>query len=104
MDMTIELNISSNLNNNLTSNSDYNISTTLAETEEIPDRNIFILPWYQQLLWSLIFGIMIFVAAGGNIIVIWIVLAHKRMVSIEVTIILNALFLICIIFRFYKLS
>ncbi len=102
--MTIELNISSNLNNNLTSNSDYNISTTLAETEEIPDRNIFILPWYQQLLWSLIFGIMIFVAAGGNIIVIWIVLAHKRMVSIEVTIILNALFLICIIFRFYKLS
>ncbi len=94
--MTIELSISPNLNYSTTFNSDYNISTTLAETEEIPDRNIFILPWYQQLLWSLIFGVMVFVAAGGNIIVIWIVLAHKRMVSIEVnalTIILNTLFL-----------
>lgn len=44
--------------------------------------NIFILPWWQQLMWSLFFGIMIFIATGGNAIVMWIVLAHKRMRSV----------------------
>jgi len=82
--MTIDLTVSSNLNVSLISDS--NITTTLEATEVVPDRNIFILPWYQQLLWSLIFGSMIFVAAGGNIIVIWIVLAHKRMVCTARTI------------------
>ncbi|GFU44644.1 tachykinin-like peptides receptor 99D [Nephila pilipes] len=51
-------------------------------TEEVPDRNVFILPWWQQLIWTLIFGSMIFVATGGNVIVMWIVLAHKRMRSV----------------------
>lgn len=44
--------------------------------------NIFILPWWQVTMWSLFFGIMIFVATGGNAIVMWIVLAHKRMRSV----------------------
>lgn len=29
--------------------------------------------------WSILFGGMVIVATGGNLIVIWIVLAHKRM-------------------------
>ncbi|XP_035216198.1 tachykinin-like peptides receptor 99D [Stegodyphus dumicola] len=54
----------------------------LNSTLEVPERNVFILPWWQQLVWSLIFGGMIFVATGGNVIVMWIVLAHKRMRSV----------------------
>ncbi|XP_076317953.1 tachykinin-like peptides receptor 99D [Tachypleus tridentatus] len=46
---------------------------------EIPTGNVYILPWWQQTLWSLAFGGMVLVATGGNVIVIWIVLTHKRM-------------------------
>ncbi|XP_066909216.1 tachykinin-like peptides receptor 99D isoform X1 [Halyomorpha halys] len=41
--------------------------------------NQFILPWWKQLIWTFLFGGMVIVATGGNLIVIWIVLAHKRM-------------------------
>lgn len=41
--------------------------------------NDFILPWWRQVLWSILFVGMVIVASGGNLIVIWIVLAHKRM-------------------------
>ncbi|PRD29123.1 UNVERIFIED_CONTAM: TkR99D [Trichonephila clavipes] len=44
--------------------------------------NIFLMPWWQQLVFSAMFGIMIFIATGGNAIVMWIVLAHKRMRSV----------------------
>ncbi|XP_076647502.1 tachykinin-like peptides receptor 86C [Halictus rubicundus] len=37
------------------------------------------LPWWQKLVWSLLFAVMLLIATGGNIIVIWIVLAHRRM-------------------------
>lgn len=43
------------------------------------DGNQFILPWWKQLIWTLLFGGMVVVATGGNLIVIWIVLANKRM-------------------------
>ncbi|XP_031849865.1 tachykinin-like peptides receptor 86C [Nomia melanderi] len=39
----------------------------------------FDLPWWQKLAWSLIFAVMLLIATGGNVIVIWIVLAHRRM-------------------------
>ncbi|XP_012145303.1 tachykinin-like peptides receptor 86C [Megachile rotundata] len=39
----------------------------------------FDLPWWQKLCWSLLYAAMLLVATGGNIIVIWIVLAHRRM-------------------------
>ncbi|XP_078053409.1 tachykinin-like peptides receptor 99D isoform X1 [Augochlora pura] len=42
-------------------------------------RNQFKLPWWRQMIWTLLFACMITVATGGNLIVIWIVLAHKRM-------------------------
>ncbi|KAH1022771.1 hypothetical protein HUJ04_012116 [Dendroctonus ponderosae] len=43
------------------------------------DRNQFILPVWRQVLWSILYAGMVIVATGGNLIVIWIVLAHKRM-------------------------
>ncbi|XP_054168321.1 tachykinin-like peptides receptor 99D [Oppia nitens] len=57
----------------------YDNSSSDMSTTEMPPENIFILPIWQQILWTIVFGTMVIVAAGGNIIVIWIVLAHKRM-------------------------
>jgi len=69
-----------------------NITTTLWPNESLAfndtlsnhngsqaDHNQFILPLWRQLLWSLLFAGMVVVATGGNLIVIWIVLANKRM-------------------------
>ncbi|CAL1529744.1 unnamed protein product [Lymnaea stagnalis] len=39
----------------------------------------YFLPWWQQSIFYAMFLVMFLVAAGGNIIVIWIVLAHKGM-------------------------
>lgn len=41
--------------------------------------NPYILPWWQQLVFILAFVVMFIVAVVGNFVVIWIVLAHKRM-------------------------
>lgn len=43
------------------------------------ERNQFILPVWRQVIWSMLYTGMVIVATGGNLIVIWIVLAHKRM-------------------------
>ncbi|GFQ90129.1 tachykinin-like peptides receptor 99D [Trichonephila clavata] len=59
----------------------YNDSNLTNVTDEDVG-NIFLMPWWQQLVFSAMFGIMIFVATGGNAIVMWIVLAHKRMRSV----------------------
>lgn len=40
---------------------------------------IFILPWWQQFFFITVYAVMFLVATGGNVIVVWIVLAHKRM-------------------------
>lgn len=39
----------------------------------------FILPVWRQVLWTLLFVCMVIVATVGNLVVIWIVLANKRM-------------------------
>ena len=49
-------------------------------TTEPPDLvNPFILPWYIQLVYIVFFVAIVVIGAGGNLIVIWIVLAHERM-------------------------
>ncbi|XP_017769026.1 PREDICTED: tachykinin-like peptides receptor 99D isoform X2 [Nicrophorus vespilloides] len=55
----------------------------------IPDSNQFILPVWRQVLWSTLFAGMVVVATGGNLIVIWIVLAHKRMRTVTNYFLLN---------------
>ncbi|CAH2105325.1 unnamed protein product [Euphydryas editha] len=42
----------------------------------------FILPWWRQVLWTVLFAGMVVVATVGNVVVIWIVLANKRMRSV----------------------
>ena len=64
-------NVSLLVNNSLYDTSVYN--------DSVEDHNQFILPLWRQILWSLLFAGMVVVATGGNLIVIWIVLANKRM-------------------------
>eukprot|EP00914_Ancora_sagittata_P000290 GHVO01000807.1.p1 GENE.GHVO01000807.1~~GHVO01000807.1.p1 ORF type:complete len:387 (+),score=24.43 GHVO01000807.1:235-1395(+) len=56
-------------------NSTENSTTSMNEDGSNP----FIMPWYISLLYIVAFVVMVLVASGGNLIVIWIVLAHKRM-------------------------
>lgn len=44
-----------------------------------PAPNPFIPPWPVQAVYIVAFATTVVVAAGGNIIVVWIVMAHKRM-------------------------
>ncbi|KAJ8980735.1 hypothetical protein NQ317_011383, partial [Molorchus minor] len=53
------------------------------------DKNQFILPVWRQVLWSILYAGMVIVATGGNLIVIWIVLAHKRMRTVTNYFLLN---------------
>ncbi|KAA0203862.1 hypothetical protein HAZT_HAZT009650 [Hyalella azteca] len=39
----------------------------------IPQDRPFLLPWWQQTLWTLVFGVMLAAAIGGNALVMWIV-------------------------------
>ena len=43
------------------------------------DVDAYILPWWRQLIWSMLFVLMATVSTCGNLIVIWIVMAQKRM-------------------------
>ncbi|XP_014211867.1 tachykinin-like peptides receptor 99D [Copidosoma floridanum] len=56
-----------------------NYSSGWDDTEEEMYSNKFRLPLWRQLFWTFLFAIMIIVSTGGNLIVIWIVLTHKRM-------------------------
>ncbi|CAG0879121.1 unnamed protein product [Darwinula stevensoni] len=47
------------------------------------------MPAWEQALWTLLFAGMVLVAAGGNLIVIWIVLAHRRMRTVTNYFIVN---------------
>ncbi|XP_052787647.1 tachykinin-like peptides receptor 99D [Mya arenaria] len=66
---------------NNTTDGDVNASNVtdvyVTETEENADQ--FLLPWWQQTVFFLAFFAILLISAGGNLVVIWIVLAHKRM-------------------------
>ncbi|OQR76422.1 tachykinin peptides receptor 99D-like [Tropilaelaps mercedesae] len=50
---------------------------------------VLFMPVYMEVLWCILFSVMIVVAACGNLIVIWIVLAHKRMRTVTNYFIVN---------------
>ncbi|GLV41044.1 Tachykinin-like receptor at 99D [Carabus blaptoides fortunei] len=72
----------------LYANQSYANSSNVTASEEF-DGNKFILPWWRQLIWSILYAGMVIVATGGNLIVIWIVLAHKRMRTVTNYFLLN---------------
>ncbi|KAA0186977.1 hypothetical protein HAZT_HAZT005128 [Hyalella azteca] len=49
----------------------------------------FLMPWYTQFLWYLLFGSMVLMAVGGNLIVIYIVIVDRKMRSVTNIFIVN---------------
>lgn len=41
--------------------------------------NPYVMPWFLEVLYAAVYLLMVLVAAGGNVIVIWIVVGHRRM-------------------------
>ena len=64
-----------------------NLTVNGSDCSAVPET--FLLPWYHQLFWYLLYGIMVLVAAGGNLIVIYIVLADPRMRTVTNIFIVN---------------
>ena len=56
-----------------------NVSSVTPAMNQTYDDNPFFLPWWQQTIFIFAFVVILLVASCGNVIVIWIVLAHKRM-------------------------
>ncbi|XP_058797727.1 tachykinin-like peptides receptor 99D [Phymastichus coffea] len=55
-------------------------NSSLTDSElDAQNANKFILPLWRQIIWSVLFASMIVVATVGNLLVVYIVLAHKRM-------------------------
>lgn len=57
---------------NITEEDTYNET----ETETV---NPYLMSWYIEMIYGIAFLIMVGVAGGGNVIVIWIILGHRRM-------------------------
>ncbi|XP_011692495.1 PREDICTED: tachykinin-like peptides receptor 99D [Wasmannia auropunctata] len=58
-------------------NTDYDTNNTILLP---PNESLF--PWWQRIIWTILFAGIIIVATSGNLIVIWIVLAHRQMRTI----------------------
>lgn len=54
--------------------------------------NQFVQPTWRIALWSLAYGVVVAVAVFGNLIVIWIILAHKRMRTVTNYFLVNLAF------------
>lgn len=72
-------NVTTMLNYTNTTDDPFTNNTTVANNESIADLGDFLLPWWQQTVFYLAVIAILIIASGGNLIVIWIVLAHKRM-------------------------
>jgi len=57
----------------------YNWSQNNSFLEDVAQNDQFSLPWWRIVLWTMLFAVMVVVSTGGNLIVIWIVLADRRM-------------------------
>ncbi|KAH9495310.1 Tachykinin-like peptides receptor 99D [Bulinus truncatus] len=55
------------------------VNLTSAKNGSGDESDSYVLPWWQQTIFYTMFIFMFIIAAGGNVIVVWIVLAHKRM-------------------------
>ncbi|CAG0914738.1 unnamed protein product [Notodromas monacha] len=51
--------------------------------------NRFVLPLWKEAVWSCLFGGMVFVSTAGNVVVVWIITAHKRMRTVTNYLIAN---------------
>jgi len=57
-------------------------SASDATTSAMVSGNPYVLAWHVQLLYAAAFVSMVVVAVGGNAVIVWIVVAHRRMRSV----------------------
>ena len=57
-------------------------TTSDATTSAVVIGNPYVLAWHVQLCYAVAFVAMVVVAVGGNAVVVWIVVAHRRMRSV----------------------
>ena len=63
----------------------HNASSCFTNSQLINDTQLLdehVMPWTIYLLWSFIFGSIVFISTAGNCIVCWIILFHKQMRSV----------------------
>ncbi|CAH1635702.1 unnamed protein product [Spodoptera littoralis] len=70
---------------------DINLKITLGNCMGLGERP-FSPPWWVQLAWFMVFAIMLLLAVLGNTLVIWIVLAHRRMRTVTNCFLVNLAF------------
>lgn len=58
-------------------------------SHSLPPELTFSLPLWRKIAWTVLFAVMVIVSTGGNLIVIWIVLANKRMRTVTNYFIIN---------------
>jgi len=56
--------------------------TSNATMSGVINSNPYVLAWHVQLCYAVAFVVMVVVAVGGNAVVMWIVVAHRRMRSV----------------------
>lgn len=71
-------------NSNLTSASSQNMHSKLStgSDEDSLIGVVFELSRFERLIWIIVFTVMVLIAAGGNTIVVYIVLTNKQMKSV----------------------
>lgn len=85
-------NVSSCLNSTKSVNDTLNTAWENCLSKHVPGDIItrpYSLPWEQQVVWIVLFGVMIIIAVIGNAMVMWIILAHRRMRTVTNYFLLN---------------
>ncbi|XP_018414379.1 PREDICTED: substance-P receptor isoform X2 [Nanorana parkeri] len=75
--------------NNISAQNESALNATIGNGTEM---NQFIQPPWQIALWAVAYSIMVIVSVVGNIIVMWIILAHKRMRTVTNYFLVNLAF------------
>lgn len=65
---------------------------TNASLNHTDDYNQFVLPVWQITLWALAYCSIVAVSVVGNMVVIWIILAHKRMRTVTNYFLVNCVY------------
>ncbi|XP_067139073.1 tachykinin-like peptides receptor 86C [Centruroides vittatus] len=71
------------------SNYSYNLVEHVQDVLQVNSTRPFVLPLWQKVIWSFVFGIMVTVAVIGNTIIMWIIIAHRRMRTVTNYFLLN---------------
>ena len=84
-DCIYQIFMSKNRSRGLQLNSQSNLTNSLPIHYDRP----FMPQWWVQLLWSLLFGIIVLLSVMGNSLLLWIILANKKMRTVTNVFLLN---------------